>query len=126
MILENSALSLEAVKKTFEDFRKTKNYRGQPFPESLWQMTRALTSTHTPMQIYRTLNIGQTAYQQHVLQETIKPDTKRQRFVPLPIPTVPKVIAKATLPNGIVLEFLCPVALSTLMRAPHATTHTPL
>lgn len=126
MTAENNPLSLEAVKKEFEDFRKTKTHRGKPYPESLWQMARALTPTHTHIQIYRALGISHDSCSKHVLQKPIPRKPKPRHFVPIPVPTAPKAIAKATFPNGIVLEFLCPVALNTLMRAPHATTHTPL
>lgn len=124
MTLENNSISLEVAKKAFENFRKTKTYRGQPVPESLWKMARALTSIEPHTKIHRILGINQDLYLRHVLQKTAKP--KPQHFIPFPIPTAPKVIAKATLPSGLVLEFLCPVALATLIRTPYAATHTTL
>ena len=124
MTLENISVSLETVKKAFEDFRKTKNHRGEPYPESLWQMARALAPAHTPVQIYRALGISHDSCHRQVLQKPIKRSKpKRQRFIPLSIPTPPKVIAKTTLPNGLILEFLCPAALGALIGSPHATTH---
>lgn len=126
MVLENISVSLDAVKKAFEDFRKTKTNQGQPFPAALWQTVRALIPTHTHTQIYRTLGISYDLYNRHVLQKPIKPKAKRQRFISLSIPTAPKIIARATLPSGLVLEFLCPTALGILMRTSHATTHSNL
>ncbi len=126
MPLENIPVSLDAVKKAFEDFRKTKIRRGQQYPESLWQMARALLPTCTSIQIYLALGISHDLCHKHVLQKPIKRKLKPQRFISLSIPAAPKVIAKTTLPNGLVLEFLCPAALGTLMRVPHAATHATL
>lgn len=126
MALENIPVSLDTVKKAFEDFRKTKIRRGQQYPEPLWQMARALIPTYTPIQIYRALCISHDLCHKRVLQKPMRPKVKHQRFISLSIPAAPKVIAKATLPNGLVLEFLCPTALSTLMRVPHAATHATL
>lgn len=125
MTSENNPLSLEAVKKAFEDFRKTKTHRGKPYPESLWQMARALTPTYTHIQIYRTLGINHDSCSKHVLQKPLSRKPKPQQFVPISIPSGPKVIAKATLPSGVVLEFLCPSAFHTLMSAPYAATRSP-
>lgn len=126
MALENIPVSLDTVKKAFENFRKTKIRRGQQYPESLWQMARTLTPMYTHIQIYRALGISHDLCRKYVLQKPMRPKLKRQRFISLSVPAAPKVIAKTTLPNGLVLEFLCPVALGTLMRVPYAATHTTL
>ena len=99
-----SKLTLEEVRRSFDEWRGTRS-KGGPIPERSWQLTRQLKSGYQLSHIYTSLGISSAQFHRYVMSVSKKAsassDNKKSQpaaFVELPETTLANITQPQALP----------------------------
>ena len=63
---ENNQLTLEELKKQFEDYRKNKSYNREPIPKHLWQAAADLAKIHSIATVSKELGLRYSNIKEYI------------------------------------------------------------
>ena len=63
---ENNQLTLEELKKQFEDYRKNKSYNREPIPKHLWQVAADLAKKHSIATVSKELRLRYSNIKEYI------------------------------------------------------------
>jgi hypothetical protein len=76
---ENSQLTLEELKKQFEDYRKNKSYNREPIPKHLWQAAADLAKIHSIATVSKELGLRYSNIKEYIYGPPVSKNKVRKK-----------------------------------------------
>ena len=76
---ENNQLTLEELKKQFEDYRKNKSYNREPIPKHLWQAAADLAKIHSIAIVSKELGLRYSNIKEYIYGPSVSKNKVRKK-----------------------------------------------